>query len=657
MRARPVLKNHGRGAADREVGLAMPLRRRLVVILLGLLIAVVLVFSILTTSAFQRAVAPDVESRTRLIGALIRAEVQRTLELGVPMAAIGGMNEYAEEMVRDFPEIRRIAIVAASGEPVAEVVRDERPGLLADSWVGNRIRIESRGHRFPVLAGSDVVGEITVESSHRFLESRLRDVFVDVAVLAVAILLIGAELTLALVAASVWKPYARVLHVLAEQRGGEFQSLIRESGLPSLRRLAVRLNDRVRHVAEFGQQSAGQNLPLRVRLSDLADMRLALFLLALATEVTASFLPLYAAGAVRPNWISLEMAAAAPLMVYLVSTAALSPLAGYLSRRFGARRLFLASIAPTALALVAMAMSDTVVGIAAARGVIAIFYALATVACQEYALRAGSRDAATPWAGAYFATLMAGAFCGTVIGGVVAGRFGYPAAITLGAAFALAAGVAAAAAMRGRAGDAGSAVIRCPHRAETGRRGLLAALLVGVALPTSATTAILVWYLTPILLAAEGWRPADTARVVMSYYLPAVLFGGAIGSLTTRAGHALLVVLTGSAFSGIALLSFGAWTGPWALVIAVAAVGLGHTFIRAPLFHLAVLWAGASTGGLNALRGLERVGAMIGLAVAAAIAGHADTWRFLFLLGAFVTAGTLFFAIIVKGGRRHEGGA
>ena len=203
----------------------------------------VIAFSIFTLAAFDRAIAPEVQDRTRLIGTLIRLEVQRTLELGIPMSALGGLDAYIEETISDFPEVRRIAITSANGATIAEVAREQAAATLLSSEIGERIGIRGRTFRFPVLVGSEVAGEILIEGSAQFTETRLRDVMLDVGVLAIAILLIGVELTLVAAAASVWKPQTRLMSLLSEQRQGVFRHVIREAGVSSLRRIAGRLND------------------------------------------------------------------------------------------------------------------------------------------------------------------------------------------------------------------------------------------------------------------------------------------------------------------------------------------------------------------------------------------------------------------------------
>jgi hypothetical protein len=186
------------------------------------------------------------------------------------------------------------------------------------------------------------------------------------------------ELALAVAVTTVGKPLDRVFRLLGEQGAGDFRHLIRPGGLGGLGRTASRLNDRAEDLAvRLAALPAALRVaidariteggPLRLRLSDLNDIRLALFLFSVATEIAAAFLPLYARAAERPDWLSPDIAAVAPLVLYLVAVAALSPFGGALARQFGARRLFLASVPPTALALVLRITDGPGRGVAALR--------------------------------------------------------------------------------------------------------------------------------------------------------------------------------------------------------------------------------------------------------------------------------------------------
>jgi len=99
----------------------------------------------------------------------------------------------------------------------------------------------------PILHGNRLAGGISVEISPLFVQTRLRDVFLDVLVLGLIATLVALELALAVT--SVGKPLDRVFHLLGEQSGGDFRHHIRSGGLSGLGRTAARLNDHAEDLA------------------------------------------------------------------------------------------------------------------------------------------------------------------------------------------------------------------------------------------------------------------------------------------------------------------------------------------------------------------------------------------------------------------------
>jgi predicted MFS family arabinose efflux permease len=639
------------------------LRTRLIGTVLAMVTASVFVVGAAAIGAFNRAVEPELANRTRLIGSIVRSEIQHALDYGIPIDAIAGLDHYLSEALEKFAEVDRISVTKVSGQTVATVERPGEPTLVAQSKLSEVIAFRQTTFALPIVDGNVLVGEITVEISPLFVQTRLRNVFLDVMVIALVATLVALELALAVAVASVGKPLDRVLRLLGEQSGGNFLHLIRPGGLGGLGRAAARLNDHAEDLAERltmlpaavrsrFQATLGAGIaehrPQRMRLSNIADIRLALFLFSVATEIAAAFLPLYARAAARPPWLSPDLAAAAPLVLYLVAIAVLTPFGGALARRFGARRLFLASVPPTALALAAIGFSGSIAGITLWRGVIAVFYASATIACQEYALRADADRAGARPIGAFIAVVYGGVFCGSALGGVLAERFGFEAAFLSGAAICVLSGVLGTLFMRGRAGDPEAAAE--PYPARSGPRRWLGArfvaLLLGVAVPMNAATAIFIWYLTPLLLAASGSGPAEIARVVMLYYLAVVLFGTTVAGLSDGRFGPVRLVVFGAVGSGAALLSLTAWSGFWAVVVAVAGLGLGHTALRAPLYALALKICGGPGAGLSALRLSERIGAIVGLAASALLLGDIGAENSIRILGIVVLSGIAIFAIV-----------
>lgn len=635
---------------------------RLVQVLAAILTASVLAMCAVAIVDFDRAVEPELANRTRLIGTIVRTQIQRALELGIPLRTMAGVDSYLAEMLDKFQEVERIAITDSSGATIAAVERPKPPpSLFEGSRLGRGITLGQSAFMLPILDGNRLVGKISVEISPMFVQTRLREVFLDVIVIALVATFVALELALAVMVTSVGKPLDRVLRLLSEQSEGNFLYRIRTGGAGGLARASERLNDHAEDLAErlsalpdavrsrvraAMDATIADGRPVRLRLSDIGDIRLALFLFSVATEVAAAFLPLYARAATRPDWLSPEFAAAAPLVFYLVAIAALSPFAGPLARRFGARRMFLISILPTIVALAAMGFSNSVAEIAFWRGIMAVFYATATIACQEYAIRAAVDQGGTRPLGAFVAVIYGGVFCGSALGGVVAGRFGYEATFLLGATIAALSGILGFATMRGTAGDA---IRAAAPAARTSRlRALFAPrflmLLVGVAMPMNAATAAFIWYLTPMLLSGSGSGTAEIARVVMLYYLAVVLFGPKVSSLSDGRIGPRALVLTGALGSGAALLSLTVWNGFWAVTVAVAGLGVAHTLIRAPLYALSLKITGGTSAGLNALRLAERIGAILGLAATSFLLGDVGADFSILALGLTVLSGLILYS-------------
>ena len=608
------------------------LRARLIAVLMVIVTASVTALGAAAVVAFDRAVAPELANRTRLIGSIVRTEIQRTVELGIPLESVGGLESHLAEALESFAEVERISVTTAAGTILAEVHREDAAAtFLERTGIGAVVGFRSTAFVLPVIARNEIVGEVAVETSPLFVDIRLREVFLDVLVIALVATILALELALAVTVNSVGKPLDRVLRLLNEQRAGNFTHCIRPGGLSGLGRAAMRLNDHavdlaerfaaLRQHARARVTSSGALIaagpPQRLRRSDLNDIRLALFLFSVATEIAAAFLPLYARAATRPAWLSPELAAAAPLVLYLLALTALSPFADRLARRFGPRRLFLTTVAPTALSLAAMGLADDLLTITLLRASTGALYALATIACQQYAVRAAAERGSTRPVAAFVAVVYGGVFCGSALGGLLAGRLGFETAFFAGSAIALLSGVLAMRAMSGRAGDPVAPPVRAAAREDPGESGFrLAGLLLGIAVPMHAGVAVFIWYLSPLMLAALGHGPAEIARVVILYYLAQVLIGPAVAQLgETRAGQVSLI-LAGAAISGLAVLSLLRWEGFWAITASVAGLGFGHALIRAPQTALAIAIAG-TPARLGAVRLLERLGALAGLAASA----------------------------------------
>ncbi len=633
---------------------------RLVTVVAGVVLATIAAVGFVTVVAFERAISPELEQRARLTGSLVRAELQRVLELGVPFEAVSGLERYLAKSLQDFEEVARISVVAVDGTIVAEADRLREPGKISP----DPRRSSQPALRLPVLDASRVVGHVEVQLDPRVLQSRLRNVFLDVAVLAIAATLVAVELVLAIIAGTVRFPLEQLGRLLEEHAGGDFRRRVPERGISGILRMARRLNDHATDLAErfrvmperlrlsiaaTGAWQIASSTPTLMRVSEVGDIRIALFLYSAATEVATAFMPVFASAAERPDNIPSAWAAALPLLAYLLALAILLPLSGGLAARYGPRRLFLGAIVPTCISLAALANSESLFAIIVWRAAMAASYALATVSCQEYALRASADHGGVQGSSAFLSVIFAGVFCGSTLGGVLAGRFGFGAAFVAGATICVVAGLLGMRTMSGDAGDPCPRSISGPHggrerRAWPGRDFIV--LVLGVVVPMQATTAVVVWYLVPLMLAAQGAGPAEITRVVMIYYLASVAVGPVTSRLAYEPSRFVPLVAAGAGGAAVTLVAASQAASALSLAAAMAALGAAHALQRAPQYAIAGSWMRKGAGSLGWLRLGERVGAIVGLGCSALLLQGQDAQTSLAQLGAVVFSALVAFVVL-----------
>jgi MFS family permease len=675
----------GQAAAARLVPLAA----------LMIVIAAVILGSF-TVRAFNRAVEPELSNRSLLIGIIVRADIQRALDLGVPLNQLAGTKTYLEKVLADFPEVSGITIRSADQKIVSRAQSDGKDTRLAQNAGKRRdsgdsvIEIPEKSFTFPILTGNELVGDIVVEIDRAYVERQFRNVFLDVLVVILVAILLAFEITLTVTATSLRKPLDQLYRLLDRQARGDFSGRLKQVTTTSLGRVAARFSDHAEDLnARFGRvlerYSRGEpsaqalnrlhdlgsrfglagTIPRTRYLTDIVDIRLPLFLFATADELSKPFLPLYIRSMIAgETWLSEAIVVSLPLIAYLVALVALSPVSGFLAERFSPRRAFLVALVPVAASHIGLSISSSVAEIILWRGVAGAGYALATIACQEYALAAASSGCHTRAAASYVAVVIGGTFCGTAIGGVLADRIGQSNVFLVGAVLI---GVAAVVAL----GMLSAERANQPHKesATAGFSSFLpvfrnlrfVALLFGIAIPANILMAAFLWYLVPLMLADLGSSPADIGRALMLYYLLTVVVAPWVARLADRHSSTAIMLTIGGLISGLALIALSRGSGFWTITAAIAVAGVAHAFIRAPqVAHVLELSQSASTKGrgamLGALRTFERAGSILGLLLTAFLAGEIGYTTAVGITGICVATGAFLFAVVAGGYRLRTRG-
>jgi MFS family permease len=575
--ATAVLVVADRSSAHRDAGRTGTSRLIAVAMFVTMVVGVI-AFGVFAVPAFNSALAPELERRAALIGETIGDDTARAIDIGIPISKLVGMDEYFNEFFNTFPEINHLAIRTLTDEVAHASDRTADSGL-------QRGEAQSDIYQFGINGESGRAGTVDVGVDSEFVNSRLRDLALDMVVILIVALVIMFEV------------FRVAGSRLAPQPGG------------------------------LEEESDGVD-PDR----SLANIRIVLFLFVVGEELNKSFLPLFIESADNPiPVISTSVAISLPIAAYLLAIAVVSPFGSRLTSAFGQRGLFLLGIVPAALSHIGMVFANNVVQIIFLRTLTGVGYALATIACLGYVLDRVGPKGRTRGLGAFVAVVIGGTFVGTALGGIIADRLGYSTVFLISFALVVIAGVLAIRLLSGSAaGNDQPSVASVGDIRLVLKQPSLMLLIAGITVPMNVLMAAFLWFLVPLTMASIGSSSAETARTLMLYYLVILLGSPTVARISAKGVKNWVLVGFGSVVSA-AILLLPAWsTTVLTMSVAVLVVGVGHAAIRGPQIDLALQIAETQLPDagrepvLAAIRTLERLGSLVGLLVVAVLVAQFD---------------------------------
>lgn len=636
------------------------------VVAAALLLVIVLgALAVNSARSFERALAPQLEANADVIADLIATQVERAVGAGVPLDRLNGFTAFAEATLADHPEIVRIDVRGTGGSVLF---------AAGDSPLGDAPAADA-----PIMRDGVAVGSIGVSVAPGYVGDRLREIQGDVTVLFLVALFLTIEVVLVVVALFVAEPVRRLARLFAEGERGALRTTVRGESADEIGRIVRAFNALVRaqqarlaalerrigsaaspELRTLTQQAAERLRSDSAGIDGLgrspADVRMPLFLFFFSTELSRSFLPLFARDLYEPvGFVSYEIAIAAPIALYLFFVAVLTPFAGALTARVGSRRMFLYGLVPTIVGLGMTATAQDLGALVLWRCVNAVGFAAATIAALDYIASATGPKRRAEGMGLYTAAFVTAGLCGASIGGILADRLGYH------TTFLFAAGIAILSALM-------LLVTLEKDDPRTARNGValtvadfitvlrnrrFQTLILGAAAPTQLLTTGFLFYTIPMLLDDFGYSPSVIGQVLMSYFVAMILLGVPIARLVDRSGHYGVVVGAGLVIAGVAALLPNLAAGSphfqlWAM-LAVGLVGVGQAMCIPAQGALLLgeaerLGGDRRTAAIAAYRVLERIGSVAGPVLAATLAsiyGFAPTAS---AFGAFVIVCGVVFA-------------
>lgn len=164
--------------------------------------------------AFDTAIQPEMEKRSRLVGVAVRDQFERALNLGIPLASVSGVEQFFDGILTDFADVHSIVLLASDGSVITEGRRDQEGDRTVVSRVASVGSEGGAEFTLPILSRNTLAGEVRISFDPTYVRTRLQDMLLDVFVVALVAVLLAFELVIFVMANALGKPLDRVFTLL-----------------------------------------------------------------------------------------------------------------------------------------------------------------------------------------------------------------------------------------------------------------------------------------------------------------------------------------------------------------------------------------------------------------------------------------------------------
>jgi predicted MFS family arabinose efflux permease len=399
--------------------------------------------------------------------------------------------------------------------------------------------------------------------------------------------------------------------------------------------------------------------------ASIMDARIPLFVFSFAEELQKSFLPLFVAEFhTESDLFARDIMMGLPISAFMFVIAVFTPFAGRLVDKFGNKTLFMAGLTPAIAGYLICYFAGSANDILSGRSMTAVGYAVITISSQSYIAAVVPPENRARGMAIFVGVLMTATMCGTAIGAILADWLGYKPVFLIATAFSMLAGLLgwsmlstdlpAPEAKKSPAGASRSPI------AILMRNTQFVLIVLFCAIPAKVILTGVLYLFVPIYLASLDASQSEIGRIMMVYSLIIIPISPLASGFADRLGKNLWMVIGATVMSGIVLLGLYQSASVAAVLAVVAALGVVHACLKAPLIVAAMEAAEQSpditrTGALSLLRTSERIGSVIGPVVVAALLVVLDYGQVAAIIGVCVAALGLIMALLSL--KRDKGAA
>lgn len=663
-----------------------------------------------TLVEFNFSIKPELLKKANSIAQIIHDDVELAIDVGVPYQQIRGMESYLDDTLNRYPELTFVALTqneevlyqagvvedldptfAISFEKTSSqylsasfverlvVVLKELPQLLPSLFSSESTRSDL--FQLPIESAEDVGARVYVGLSSTYVQSQLTDIFFDIAIVLVAVLLVCFEVVMVVVMVYISGPLEESESILKRQVKGDFSVNEKITHHGVIGGFADRLNQdskdlQSRFKALFSKllpqrthseevdsklKSVSDRFSLQNRMAvhkgDVVDARIPLFVFSFAEELSKSFMPLFVNEFYQPSsWISKDVMLGLPISVFMFVIAACTPFAAKWVDRWGQKQLFLVGLIPAIGGYFGCAFATDAMDIVISRGVTAFGYAIITISCQSYIAAVVTSENRAKGMAMFVGVLMTATMCGTALGAIIADRIGYQPVFLLSALLAAFAGILAWRMFIGEL-DAGEG------KKSAGKKGSVLLLMKNLrfmavilfcAIPAKIVLTGFLYFLVPLYLVSLDASQSEIGRIMMIYSLVIIPLSPIASGIADRTQKTKQLVVLGTILSGGILVSLYGDDSILKILLAVTLMGVAHSILKAPLIACALEASEDTpevgrTETLGFLRTAERIGSVIGpILVATLLTTHTYGEAMSIVGGGIILAGVAILMILKK---------
>ncbi len=617
-----------------------------------------------TVAEFNAGMRPFLEDKARAVAITVQRDIEYALQIGIPFDEIRGLYKHVNELVVAHPEIKSMRVISLADTQERAIGEASLSNALkpTDNALVSNIIEEIRSVTSTIFGQSTSTDVVTVTVSHEgatlarieatidgaYLNGKMTSVFFDTLVILIAVALVALEVVVVVSASQLTGPFRLVETALYKRVAGDLRqyqigrgSRLKTAFIQRLNAQNAHLRDRltesIRNLKQGAKRKAleafGKERHLYVTDAQtgasIMDARIPLFVFSFAEELQKSFLPLFVAEFhTKYDLFERDIMMGLPISTFMFVIAVFTPFAGRLVDKFGNKTLFISGLIPAIAGYLTCYFAGSANDILIGRSMTAVGYAVITISSQSYIAAVVPPENRARGMAIFVGVLMAGTMCGTAIGAILADWLGYKPVFLIATFFSLLAGLLGWSMLNtelpvSEATKSAKAVSRSPV-AILARNSQFVLIVLFCAIPAKVILTGVLYLFVPIYLASLDASQSEIGRIMMVYSLIIIPISPLASGLADRLGKNLLMVIGATVMSGIVLLGLYQSASVAAVLAVVAALGVVHACLKAPLIVAAMEAAEQSpditrTGALSLLRTSERIGSVIGPVVVAAL--------------------------------------